>query len=346
MEREFSLNLLRDAERKFLTLGGAETFLIFLQEFPLHNFCAFELFQDEKAFSMFEREFLRPTADAALQHGCGLILDCLVWHASKDYIRGLGGSVHDVPQVNHQAARRMRRFVDEWRQDVGTRGAAVPLLLAAEIGPRGDGYHVTFDGGVESQDAPRYHETQVAALAESDIDLLWALTMTHAGEAAGIAKDAQRHALPIIVSATVDQMGRLPDGTSLGEFVESVDGQTGGYPLFYMVNCAHPAHLRPTLLRAQDEGAQWLTRFRGMRANASKKSHAELDNSSVLDEGEPGQFAQELTSLAQEFSLHVLGGCCGTDARHIACLAEELSGGGARMNLRTSTFPPAMHEAS
>jgi homocysteine S-methyltransferase len=92
-----------------------------------------------------------------------------------------------------------------------------------------------------------------------------------------------------------------------------------------MVNCAHPEHLEPTLRRAREQGAGWLERFKGLRANASRKSHEELDNSSELDRGDPRELAQQIADLQRAYDLQLVGGCCGTDAEHIAVLARALN---------------------
>jgi homocysteine S-methyltransferase len=152
-------------------------------------------------------------------------------------------------------------------------------------------------------------------------------TMTSIAESIGLVRAASETGLPVIVSPTVETDGRLPDASPPGDFVRRVDDATGGAPLFYMVNCAHPTHVRPTLERAAGEGAGWLGRFAGFRANASARSHAELDESPELDRGDPEALAGELADLKRRFGLRVGGGCCGTDAEHIAAIAAATAAG-------------------
>jgi homocysteine S-methyltransferase len=163
-------------------------------------------------------------------------------------------------------------------------------------------------------------------LADTDLDMLTALTISGAAEAVGMARAASRRGIPFVVSFTVETDGRLPDGTALPDAVTAVDAQTDGYPAYYMVNCAHAEHLRGVF----DPAASWIHRLRGIRLNASTRSHEELDSAADLDEGDPaalGRASAELGRLLPD--LVVFGGCCGTDLRHVTAIAGELRAGGA-----------------
>jgi homocysteine S-methyltransferase len=303
-------------ERTFLTFAGDETYLLYIQGFPLREFCAFEVFADERAWRRMQDELLRPIADTAAATGMGLLAGSLVWRASADYVARLGAG--DPAAVNQRAVARTRAFIDEWR--AGNAAArACPVILTGDIGPRGDGYAVS--GPVSAGAAYDYHAPQIETLARADVDLLLPLTMTSLPEAVGIVRAAERTGLPVMVSPTIEPDSRLPDGTPLGEFVAAVDHQTSGYPVAYMVNCVHPSHLAPVLRAAAGAGEPWLARFVGMRANASAKTHAELDNSTALDRGDPAALGRGVADLQREHGLRIVGGCCGTDAEHLACIA-------------------------
>jgi S-methylmethionine-dependent homocysteine/selenocysteine methylase len=310
--------------RTFLTPGGTETFLLFQQGFPLREGCAFEIFEDEPAWARLKQEYLAPIFSAARGFGHGLLLDALVWRANPDWVRAIGRTDADVARFNELAVRRTREAVEEWRAAAPGRGA-LPVVLTADVGPRGDGYTVS-DAGLTPEAAQAYHAVQIEALARAGVELVCALTLTTVAECVGAARAARSAGLPVIVSPTVETDGTLPDGTPLGELVRRVDDATGGAPLFYMVNCAHPTHVAPALARAKDEGAGWLSRFKGIRANSSRKSHAELDESPELDRGDPRELAREVAQMQREFGLCVVGGCCGTDAEHVAAIAEATSG--------------------
>jgi S-methylmethionine-dependent homocysteine/selenocysteine methylase len=151
-----------------------------------------------------------------------------------------------------------------------------PVVLSGCIGPRDDGYQP--ETLMTASQAEAYHTEQVAAFQVTDADLVTAITMTHTGEAIGIARAAQAHGLPSVIPFTVETDGRLPSGETLEEAIKTVDEETASAPAYYMVNCAHPTHVDTTLIA----GESWNARVRGLRANASTMSHAELD---VAEEG-------------------------------------------------------------
>jgi homocysteine S-methyltransferase len=309
--------------RTFLTNGGTETYLLFQQGFPLREGCAFEVFHDDASWDQLQRHYLAPILSAAQRWGHGILLDALVWRAHPDFVARLGYAADALAKCNALAVARTRAAVEAWRSERVRDGmrADVPVLIAADLGPRGDGYRVA-DQNVTPEAAYGYHRAQIEALAGTGVDVLCATTMTSVAESIGIVRAATEHGIPTIVSPTVETDGKLPDGMVLGDLIRTVDDATAGAPLFYMVNCAHPTHLGPTLERAKAEGARWLERFRGFRANASPKSHAELDDSPELDRGDPGTLAREVADMQQAYDLCVIGGCCGTDAEHIAAIAK------------------------
>jgi S-methylmethionine-dependent homocysteine/selenocysteine methylase len=257
------------------------------------------------------------------------MVDALVWRAQPDFIEKLGRDAGQLGPINATAVSRTRESVERWRQAKGHDELSFPLLIAGDIGPRGDGYKVE-EEALTTAAARDYHQDQIRALADAGADLACALTMTSLNESIGIVEACAASELPVIVSPTVETDGRLPDESELGAFIEKVDEATGSAPLFYMVNCAHPTHLLPTLEAAREAGECWLSRFRGFRANASRKSHEELDNSTELDRGDTDELARELASMQEIYDLKVIGGCCGTDHEHMAAIARSLGGSPAR----------------
>jgi S-methylmethionine-dependent homocysteine/selenocysteine methylase len=149
--------------------------------------------------------------------------------------------------------------------------------------------------------------------------MICAITMNYVEEAIGIARAAERVRMPVALSFTVETDGRLPTGQALRAAVEQVDDATAGYPRYYMINCAHPSHFEDLLA---DEG-RWLERVRGLRANASRKSHAELNEATALDIGDPGELGRDYARVRGRLRhLNVMGGCCGTDHRHVEQIAS------------------------
>jgi len=188
------------------------------------------------------------------------------------------------------------------------------------VGPRGDGYVPRAAMSVEEAEA--YHAKQIDVLAGSAADMACAITMNYVEEAIGVVRAARRARLPVAISFTVETDGALPTGQALRAAVEQVDAETAAYPAYFGINCAHPAHFEHVLA---DRG-EWLTRIGALRANASVKSHTELNESVELDAGDPLALATDYGRLKTQLArLTVMGGCCGTDHRHIERIAETCS---------------------
>lgn len=295
----------------FLTDAGLETWLVFHRGIELREFAAFELIHSEAgkaALVDYWNEFL----ELAESQNRGFILDTPTWRANPDWCQKLGFDLHEMEEINRDATAFMSRFKE--KTTINT-----PLVINGIIGPRGDGY---VPGQLMSVDeACTYHSAQITALAKAGVDMISALTMNNSAEAIGIAKAAKNANIPCIISYTVETDGRLPTEQSLADAIRQTDADTDDYPLYYMINCAHPDHFRG----AVRDDAKWLQRIGGIRANASRMSHAELDQAEELDEGNP----QELGSLHKELlrllpNMRALGGCCGTDHRHVACIANQI----------------------
>ena len=294
----------------FLTDGGIETTLIFHAGLELPDFAAFHLLREPRGEAAL-RDYFLPYADIARRHGTGLILESATWRANPDWGARLGYTPEELAQVN----RRAIAMLEDVRREYESEGT--PVVVSGCLGPRGDGY--VPDRLMAEPDAAAYHRPQIDALADAGADMVCAVTMNYAAEAAGIARAAREVGVPAAISFTVETDGRLPTGQTLAAAVEQVDGATSGYPAYYMINCAHPTHVE----RALDAADATLERIRGLRANASRMSHAELNESPTLDEGDPGELALEYAELCGRLPyLNVLGGCCGTDHRHVERIAS------------------------
>jgi S-methylmethionine-dependent homocysteine/selenocysteine methylase len=194
---------------------------------------------------------------------------------------------------------------------------AAPIVVSGCIGPQDDGYNPRTR--LSADEARDYHSTQIGTFAGTSADMVCAITMTYADEATGITRAAREAGLPAVISFTLETDGRLPSGQALGEAIEQVDADTDSGPAYYMINCAHPTHFESVL----EGGAAWAHRIRGLRANASTKSHAELDDAEELDEGDPDDLGARYAALRTKLpNLNVLGGCCGTDHRHVSAVRD------------------------
>lgn len=297
----------------FLTDGGMETSLIFDQGLNLPQFAAFDLLKETYGYQIL-LNYYRPYVQLARKYRVGFILESPTWRASKDWGLKIGYSAIDINAFNRLAISLLEDIRDEYETE------ATPMVISGCIGPRGDGYNPA--ELMTPWSAEHYHAEQIMTLAQTNVDLVTAMTMTYVEEAIGIVIAAQKANLPVVISFTVETDGKLPTGESLENAIAAVDRATNSAPLYYMINCAHPLHFTHVL----QGGGDWLKRIKGIRANASIKSHAELDKATELDDGDPVEFGiqyQKLTTLLP--NLNILGGCCGTDIRHLEEIAKAVT---------------------
>ena len=289
----------------FISDGGLETTFIFHYGIELPEFAAFILLQNENGIKTMER-YYRDYAAIAQRYGVGFILDTPTWRANRDWGSKLGFSEQDLAQINQRAIELLLDIRESIETDT-TQG-----VISGAIGPQADGYVPSTMMTIEQ--AAAYHLPQITTFAQTEADMVTAYTLNYVEEAMGIALAAQSCDMPVALSFTVETDGKLPTGATLQQVIEQTDEATGGYPVYYMINCAHPLHFQQSL--ASEE--KWMSRIRGIKANASQKSHAELNEATELDAGNPVELGRYYRTLKNQFGhLNVLGGCCGTDHRHI-----------------------------
>ena len=294
----------------FLTDSGLETDLIFNKGFELPHFAAFVLLADQAGRDVL-RSYFRDHAAIAREAGAGFLLESVTWRANPDWGERLGYSPEALVEANEQAVAMLVDLRDEVGEDAG------PVVVSGCVGPRGDGYSP--GELMTAEEAQRYHATQVATFAATEADLVHAMTITYPAEAVGIVRAAGAAGIPAAISFTVETDGRLPDGTPLADAIAAVDDATGAAAAYFGINCAHPTHFAGVL----EPGAAWTARIRSIRANASRRSHAELDEAEELDAGDPEELGNEYRQLRSRLpTLSVLGGCCGTDVRHVRSVAS------------------------
>jgi S-methylmethionine-dependent homocysteine/selenocysteine methylase len=294
----------------FMTDGGIETTLIFLDGQELLHFAAFHLFKTPEGRNAL-RKYFRTYGELAKKFNVGLILETATWRANSDWGEKLGYSTDALAEV----IRNSVRLLEEIRSEYET--GRMPIVISGCVGPRGDGYIP--DTAMSARDAEDYHRMQVETFADTAADLVTAITMNYTQEAVGIARAAKQATMPVVISFTVETDGNLPTGQSLGDAIKQVDDATSGYPAYFMINCAHPSHF-DRVVRGDEPWAAWI---RGLRANASRMSHAELNEAPELDAGNPTELGQEYAALRNQQLkyLNVMGGCCGTDHRHVEQIA-------------------------
>nr|WP_298412679.1 homocysteine S-methyltransferase family protein [uncultured Halomonas sp.] len=298
----------------FLTDGGLETDIIFNHGVEIREFAAHTLLtsaQGRHALARYFRGFL------AIARGrkTGFILDAPTWKAHSHWAQDLGATETELRTANLEAVNFIATLRDEFAGNEG------PIVLNAVIGPKGDAYAP--ETAITEIEAEEYHAQQIRWLAETEIEMISALTFTQAPEATGFVKAADKAGLPVVVSFTVETDGRLPSGQPLGEAIREVDAATRGAAAYFMVNCAHPEHFLDVLT-----DYEWTRRIQGLRCNASRCSHAELDAAEELDAGNPRELASLYRALVARMPwVNVLGGCCGTDLRHVSTIAAAFTAG-------------------
>jgi S-methylmethionine-dependent homocysteine/selenocysteine methylase len=252
------------------------------------------------------KTYLRKFVDIALEFNIGLILESATWRASPDWIRKLHYSDEDLIYFNKKSIELLDEIRKEYEKE------NIPIVLNGCIGPRGDGYYSSTL--MTPEQAQEYHSKQIKILSETNADMICAMTLNYPEEAIGIVRAAKQFHMPIIISFTVENDGKLSTGQSLKEAILLVDEATENGPEYYMINCTHPTYCQNLFLSEED----WTLRIHGIIGNASKMSHQQLDQSTELDEGNPIEFGEDNRQLLYKLkNLNVFGGCCGTDSRHI-----------------------------
>jgi homocysteine S-methyltransferase len=296
--------------RFFLSDGGIETTLIFNEGLELPDFAAFHLMKDANGRKAL-RKYFETYTEIARRHKTGLILESQTWRANPDWGARLGYSAEELAAANRESIEMLEEIRREQESD------STPIVISGCLGPRGDGYIPT--NAMSAEQAADYHSPQIETFAGTAADMVSAITMNYVEEGLGIALAAREAAMPVAISFTVETDGKLPTGDSLQSAIERVDSETSAYPAYYMINCAHPTHFAGVV----EAGGKWRERIHGVRANASRRSHQELNEAPEVDAGDPDELAAEYAELRRSLTnLNVMGGCCGTDHRHIEKIAE------------------------
>ncbi|WP_269583916.1 homocysteine S-methyltransferase family protein [Roseibium sp. Sym1] len=302
------------SSKLFLTDGGLETSLIFLEGEDLPLFAAFTLLRTAAGRAKLQ-DYFRPYIDLAVRSGSGFVLESPTWRANPDWAGQLGYSATALDAANREAIESLQALAQEYRTPQS------PFVISGCIGPRGDGY--VAGAAMSVEEARAYHARQIAVFAESGADMVSAITMTNVPEATGVALAARDSGIASVISFTVETDGRLPSGDDLGDAIRAVDAATGGSVAYFMINCAHPTHFAEVL----EQGGEWVKRICGIRANASRMSHEELDAAEELDSGDPHDLAQRYAAILDAMPwVRVVGGCCGTDHRHISAICSSCCG--------------------
>ena len=299
----------------FACYTGMDTDILFNRGIELPGFASYPLLESERGRSLL-REYYVQLVELGQTHGVGVILDSVTWVANRDRGNSLGYSPEDLKRFNIDAIE----LIASVREENGD----LPTVLCGQVGPRGDGYAPKDQMTVgEAED---YHAEQIEVYSQTQADFVGAFTMCYAEEASGVIRAAASFGIPAAIAFTVETDGRLPTGMPLREAIEQVDEASNNGAAYFLINCAHPDHFSTAL---SDE--PWMQRLRGAVANASRCSHAELDEAEELDAGDPEELGRLVGGLRKTYPhFNILGGCCGSDMRHMKRILEE-----AQSELRT-----------
>jgi homocysteine S-methyltransferase len=295
----------------FLSDAGLETDLMFNEGIEIPDFATHTLLpkpEGRAALARYYRKFLL----LARERKAGFILDTQTWKAHMRWAEDLGATVDDLIRATRESVEFAKTVRSEFSDNDG------PIVISGVVGPCGDAYAP--EKIFTADEAEEYHTQQIGWLSDAGVDMVSAFTMTQCGEAIGIVRAAQSAGVPAVISFTLETDGRLPTSQPLAEAISEVDEATGNGAAYFMLNCSHPTHFSHVL-----EDAPWSRRIRGVCCNASRKSHAELDQSDELDAGDPVEFGRLHGELKKKLPwLNVFGGCCGCDFRHVSEITRTL----------------------
>ena len=288
----------------FISHGGLETSLVYREKVSLPCFASFHLLNEKSKYEWI-RNYLKTFVNIAEKYNVGYILESNTWRANPDWITKLGYSNEDFIYFNKKSIELLEDIRNEYNTD------KIPIILNGCIGPRSDGYNPSFL--MTSGQAKEYHSKQIEIFSQTNADMITAFTLTYSEEAIGIVQAAKQFQMPIAISFTLETDGNLPTGQSLKDAIQTVDKATENGPIYYLINCVHPCYF----INLFNSNEDWTLRIHGIRGNASKKTHEELDNSKELDSGNPEEFAEYYLQLLYKLkNFNILAGCCGTDYRH------------------------------
>jgi S-methylmethionine-dependent homocysteine/selenocysteine methylase len=301
-------------ENKFyLTEGGTETDVLYKWGFELPEFAMFPLLDDPKADQVI-RDIYRRYFDVAEKHDTGMLIVGHDYRASPDW----GAKLGYTPEGLADMERRTIGFLDSIRREYEDRVSDV--YIAGGVGPRGDAYGT--GGGITEAEAEDYHSVQLTTLKSTPADMAIALTINNIAEAVGIVRAAESIDIPIGISLTLTTEGRLGSGPTLRDAIETIEEKTNGAAAWFGTNCSHPLEFASALA---DDGP-WRDRLRYVRPNAAKMDKVALCKLGHLEDGDPVELGEQMGGVARRFPrADILGGCCGTDERHLGEIAKNVN---------------------
>ena len=281
-------------------------------ELDLHIVNSGFVYEENKCAAL--SDIYRQYLNIGRQYNLPLLISTPTWRASRERIKEAGYGKKDVNADNFRHLESLRKSYGEY---------APKIVICGLMSCRGDAYNPS--EALTFTDAQTFHSWQANKLAEAGVDFLLAATLPAFSEAAGLAAALAATGRPYIISFLIREEGTLLDHTPLTDAVSKIDADINPKPTAYMANCTHASFFKAGMNHKTNSSATVRKRMAGLLANTAALKPEELDNSEELVEEDPQTFGRTVASLHGELGMKILGGCCGTDERHIEHLAERLA---------------------
>lgn len=304
------MDLILDNNNIFMINGGLETTLIYKYNLELPFFSCIDLFKNvntKKIIYQYYLEYLK----VAQKYNSFIIIDTPTWRFNKDWASKLGYNEIELLNRNKEAVVLISKLKNDYNN----------IIISGKIGPKYEGYFISEKMSIE--ESKNYHSTQIKTFSELNIDIITASAMNYVEEAIGISYSAKDKSIPLVISFTLNNDSKLPSGMALEDAINYIDYITNEYPIYYMINCVHPKYFIELLRINKDK--KWINRIRGIRPNASSKSHEELEKLNKLDSGnidELANYCKEIKNICP--NINIFGGCCGTNINHVESIYKKI----------------------
>lgn len=285
-----------------ITDGGLETTLIYKYNIELPYFSCINLLKTDSGRNIIYNCLLN-YVNISEKYNVNIIIETPTWRCSKKWSKLLNCENSDIEKINREAVNIVKSIKKNNKK----------IIISGNIGPIDDGYVISNKLTIE--ELKEYHSEQIYILANENVDIISAFTINYVEEAIGITLVCKDINIPLVISFTLNIDGKLPSGMTLEDSIKYIDKYTNYYPMYYMINCAHPKHF---ISLFKDNNSDWIKRIKGIRSNASDKSHEELNNSKKLDIGNIVELSNYCKNIRKENKhINIFGGCCGTDENHV-----------------------------
>ncbi len=259
-------------------------------------------------------KIIRQYIDIGKRYDIPLLLSTPTWRANKERIDNAGFGDNDVNGDNF-------RFLESLKNSYGA--YSQKIFICGLMSCRGDAYKP--EEALSVKDAATFHAWQAQQLAKTSVDFILGATLPALSEAQGLASALAQTKKPYVLSFVLRPEGTLLDGTPIKECIETIDREISPSPFAYMANCTHSSTFQKAFQPSFNISDSTKKHIIGLLANTSSLTPEELNENVTLQEEKPELFGRRLAAISSDFGVKILGGCCGTDNRHIEELARQLT---------------------